>query len=202
MSPPSVPPQAPSSGRPLPSAGSPGVSSPTSPVPSADSDSSPPVAPRFVSFARHYHRFAPVRSPGAGRLPEDPDHFIPRRPRRLFLGGEDETSQVPGRPLRTCPALRPRRTPDPGHPRPGGVVFRWINGVDSATMLSRLHHAACTLSVYASQPGSPPDHATRDSGWWPALAGRDFHPMGRIEGFQHVYPFTWLSSFTKLRLAH
>ena len=28
-------------------------------------------------------------------------------------GGEDEISQVPGRPLRTCPALRPRRTPDP-----------------------------------------------------------------------------------------
>ena len=27
--------------------------------------------------------------------------------------GEDEISQVPGRPLRTCPALRPRRTPDP-----------------------------------------------------------------------------------------
>ena len=28
-------------------------------------------------------------------------------------GGEDETSQVPGRPLRACPALRPRRTTDP-----------------------------------------------------------------------------------------
>ena len=28
-------------------------------------------------------------------------------------GGEDEISQVPGRPLRTCPALRPRRTSDP-----------------------------------------------------------------------------------------
>ena len=28
-------------------------------------------------------------------------------------GGEDEISQVPGRPLRTCPALRPRRTAAP-----------------------------------------------------------------------------------------
>ena len=59
----------------FPSAGSSGASSPTSPVLSADSDFSPPLAPRFVSFARHYHRFAPLRSPGAGRLPEDPDHF-------------------------------------------------------------------------------------------------------------------------------
>ena len=73
------------------------------------------------------------------------------------------------------------------------MVFRWINGVDSATMLSRLHHAACTLSVYASQPGSPPDHATLDSGWWPALTGQGSHLLGRVEGFRHVYPSTWLS---------
>ena len=58
--------------------------------------------------------------------------------------------------------------------------------------LSRLNHAACTLSVYASQPGSPPDHATLDSGWWPALTGQDSHLLGRIEGFRHVYPSTWL----------
>ena len=58
--------------------------------------------------------------------------------------------------------------------------------------LSRLNHAACTLSVYASQPGSPPDHATLDSGWWPALTGQDFHLLGRVEGFRHVYPSTWL----------
>ena len=81
------------------------------------------------------------------------------------------------------------------------MVFRWINGVDSATMLSRLNHAACTLSVYASQPGSPPDHATLDSGWWPALTGQDSHLLGRIEGFRHVCPFTWLPLLTKLCLA-
>ena len=46
-------------------------------------------------------------------------------------------------------------------------------------VLSRLYHAACTLSVYASQPGSPPDHATLDSGWWPALTGQDSHLLGR-----------------------
>ena len=57
---------------------------------------------------------------------------------------------------------------------------------------SRLHHAACTLSVYASQPGSPQDRATLDSGWWPAFAGQDSHLLGRVEGFRHVCPSTWL----------
>ena len=56
--------------------------------------------------------------------------------------------------------------------------------------LSRLNHAACTLSVYASQPGSPPDHATLDSGWWPALTGQGFHLLGREDGFRHAYPST------------
>ena len=73
-------------------------------------------------------------------------------------GGEDETSQVPGRPLRTCPALRPRRTAIPrpiqecrwGLPRSRPRRLRHAP-------ISGLHHAACTLSVYASQPGSPPD---------------------------------------------
>ena len=73
-----------------------------------------------------------------------------------------------------------------------------VHGKDGLTTstprlsLSRLNHAACTPSVYASQPGSPPDHATLDSGWWPALTGQDSHLLGRIEGFRHVYPSTWL----------
>ena len=57
--------------------------------------------------------------------------------------------------------------------------------------LSRLYHAACTLSVYASQPGSPPHHATLDSGWWSALTGQGFHLLGREDGFRHAYPSTW-----------
>ena len=61
---------------------------------------------------------------------------------------------------------------------------RWV--------LSRLYHAACTLSVYASQPGSPPHRATLDSGWWPAFTGQDSHTLGRVEGFRYVYPSTWL----------
>ena len=73
--------------------------------------------------------------------------------------------------------------------------------VDSALPLSRLNHAACTLSVYASQPGSPPDHATLDSGWWPALTGQDSHLLGRIDGLPSCLSVYMASSITKLRLA-
>ena len=59
-------------------------------------------------------------------------------------------------------------------------------------VLSGLYHAASTLSVYASPPGSPSDHATLDSGWWPALTGQGSHLLDRIEGFRHVYPATCL----------
>ena len=67
-------------------------------------------------------------------------------------------------------------------------------GLDSMHFNPLTDHqcAACTLCVYASQPGSLPDHATRDSGWWPALTGQGFHLLGRVEGFHHVCPSTWL----------
>ena len=67
--------------------------------------------------------------------------------------------------------------------------------------ISGLHHAACTPSVYASKPGSPPDNATLDSGRWPTLTGRDSHPLGRVEDFRRVFPFTSPSLLTKLCLA-
>ena len=67
-----------------------------------------------------------------------------------------------------------------------GTVFRVFQQCQSISAVS-------TLSVYASQPGSPPDHATLDSGWWPALTGQGSHLLGRVEGFRHVCPSTWLS---------
>ena len=201
MSPPSFPPQAPSSGRPLPSAGSPGAGSPTSQVLSADSDFSPPVAHHFVSFAQHYHRFALFAPLGPDVSPRAWTTSI-AAPAPPLHGGEDEISQVPGRPLRTCPALRPRRTAIP-RPLQG---CRW--GLPRSrprrlrhAPISGLHHAACTLSVYASQPGSPPVCATLDSGRWPTLTGRDSHPLGRVEDFRRVFPFTSPSLLTKLCLA-
>src|SRR4051794_16755984 len=73
--------------------------------------------------------------------------------------GSDRASQVPGDPSCTCPALRPRRTSVPG---PCAVLrsstsvlpSAYCNGVGSSDDISGLHHTACTLAIYASQPGS------------------------------------------------
>ena len=117
---------------------------------SADSDFSPPIAPRFVSFARHYLRFALFAPPGSDDPPRTwttstaasaPPHH----------GGENETSQVPGRPLPTCPPFRPRRTAVPqANTEP--AMWSSVRTITSTPhyVLSRLYHAACTLSVYAS----------------------------------------------------
>ena len=59
-----------------------------------------------------YHRFVCSSLPMLRRPNPGPGLLLPRRPRRLFSSVETtETSQVPGQtPVRTRPALRPRRT--------------------------------------------------------------------------------------------
>ena len=79
--------------------------------------------------------------------------------------GDDGISQVPRQPLRTCPALRPRRTgcvkatndaPD--------IAFRSVDGVGSTiSHISRLNHTACSLAVYASRLGLLRSDTTQDS---------------------------------------
>ena len=54
----------------------------------------------------------PLSLPRGRTIPRGPGPLLPRRPRRLSTV-EKTRSQVPGRPLRTCPALRPRRTAAP-----------------------------------------------------------------------------------------
>ena len=201
MSPPSVPPQAPSSGRPLPSAGSPRAGSPTSSVPISRLRL---LAPRRASL--RFLRSAlpplrPLRSPRAGRFPESLDHF--------YRGARAASSRwrrrdIPG--SWATLAYMPRSS-TPADPRPqattGPAMWSSANLTTSTPhgTLSRLNHAACTLSVYASQPGSPPDHATLDSGWWPALTGHDSHLLGRIDGLPSCLSVYMASSITKLRLA-
>ena len=158
---------------------------------SADSDFSPPVAPRFVSFARHYHRFALLRSPGAGQLPEGLDHF--------YRGARAASARwrrrdIPG--SWTTLAYMPRSS-TPADPRPqatSGPAMWSFAGLTTSTphwsfrgSITRPARSLCTLR----SRGRPPDHATLDSGWWPTLTGQDSHLLGRIEGFQHVCPFTW-----------
>ena len=137
MSPPSFPPQVPSSDRPLPSAGSSGASSPTSPVLSANSDFSPPVAPRFVSFAQHYHRFVRLRSLGSARFPRGPGPLLSRRPRRLISVERTRPPRFLGDPYVHAPLFDPGGPPAPGHYRTGDGVFRLADDVDSASRCSR-----------------------------------------------------------------
>ena len=109
MSASSVPPKAIYTGRPLPSRGSSGVSSPPSSVLSADSDCSPALPPHFVAFAWRYLASCRLRAhpPGTPRV-VDPGPFVLAMPASPIAQGAHEPSQVPGRPLCTCPALRPR----------------------------------------------------------------------------------------------
>jgi len=57
--------------------------------------------------------------------------------------------------------------------------------------LSRLNPTACTLAVYASQPGLPLRHARLASGWGPAFPGRALHPRDPFVRFLLSFP-TWL----------
>ena len=57
-----------------------------------------------------------------------------------------------------------------------------MDSVGSAIrFLSGLHHAAYTFPVYASQPGSHPDHATLGYGWWLACAVAGLAPAGFLQ---------------------
>ena len=192
MSPSSVPPQAPSSGRPLPIRRVPwgGFPDLIGTISRLRLLAPHRASLRFLRSALPPLR--PLRSPGDGRFPAGLDHFYrgaraaSHRWRRRDLPGSWTTL-----------AYMPR-SQTPADPQPQAITgpAMW-SSADLTTStplrtLSRLYHAACTLSVYASQPGSPPDHATLDSGWWPALTGQDSHLLGRVEGFRHVCPSTWL----------
>ena len=134
----------------------------------------------------------PLRSLRAGRFPESLDYFYrgaraaSSRWRRRDPPGSWTTLAY--MPRSQTPA--DRRTQATSGPAMWSSVY--VTTSTPHRLLSGLYHAACTPSVYASQPGSPPDHATLDSGWWPALTGQGSHLLGRIEGFRHVYPSTWL----------
>ena len=182
----SFPPAAPQPDSPLPSTGSAGTPSPASSVPLRSSDFSSPVPRHFVAFARRYHRGA-LRSslaPGTNACSDAPglglrDAIRSIRWRRRDLPGSWGTltymprSLTPAGPGR----LARQRT---------GVAFRLLNGVCSRiVVLSRLSHAACTLPVYASQPGSPPHHATLGSDRLPALSDRTCTCWVPTIGFCH-----------------
>src|SRR5205807_9535332 len=85
--------------------------------------------------------------------------FVSHSWRRRDLPGSSAT------PVRTCPALRPRRT---ACIRPicdaRDIAFRMADDVGSAfSHISRLNHTACSLAVYASQLGLLRSNTTQAS---------------------------------------
>ena len=152
--------------------------------------------PRFVAFARRFHpdassfapcehgRHAPKARTISSAAPVDRfSRMESTRPPR-FLGNPYGHAQLfdPGGPA----GPRQRGTP--------GVAFRSMDSVGSAIrFLSGLHHAAYTFPVYASQPGSHPDHATLGYRLVASLyRGRTFTCWVPSGGFRHVGRTTWL----------
>ena len=100
-----------------------------------------------------------------GRIGSDgPGRLLPRRPHRLLGKELMSPPRFLGDPCVHALLFDPGGASVPGHFGTAAIAFRIVNYVGSATVLSRLYHTACTPPVYASQPGSLPDHATLGSG--------------------------------------
>ena len=138
-----------------------GAGSPTSSVLSADSDFSTPIPPHFVFLRLAVPLGRPVRSRGSGPLPGPGLLFIAAiravspvetsRPPR-FLG--DPCPHAPLSDPGGTASARPSRRRDGAFRCCHSVGFRDVHGFrGSITQPAR-------LPVYASQPASPPVHAT------------------------------------------
>ena len=157
------------------------------------SETLPPIPPHFVAFAWRYHaccavfRVRPLAAPIAPRRTSGwPGVYCAGCP---FPAGNVETTGLPrflGNPGVNMPcSSTPTGPAGPGQFSPTDAAFRSRNGVGSRDdkILSGLNHTACSLAVYASQPGSLPDHARLASGCWPALPGGIDYPLGSTARF-------------------
>jgi hypothetical protein len=102
------------------------------------------------------------------------------------VSGDGRISQVPGEPqCERAPVYDPGGTSAPGIAALRcGLPCGKRRRLPRQSSLSRLNNAARSLPVYASQPGSPPNHATLGSGRLPAFAGQECYLLGSIERFQ------------------
>ena len=169
------------------------------------SDSSPPIPPRFVAFARRYHPStcgSLRRTPGATSTASGLVSRCPR-PGGLY-DGDDEASRVPGKPTRTH-ATRS----DPGEVAastasetrrddlPSNARRRPSHSMHFGAQLRGLR-APCERFRALGHPV----HASARSGWRPTLAGWDWIPTGfrtRFRRSHHVIlsPLTGLSRHTR-----
>ena len=145
---------------------------------------------------------SPCSLPQGRALPRGRDALVWRQSACRVSGGDGETSQVPGRPIACMP-----RSPTPVEPAAPGQSRRPRRGLPHPSRRrlprSRLFRGSITrparLPVYASQPGSPPDHATLGSGWLANLGRSGLPPAGSHRRFPSCHCMA--SSFTKLCLA-
>lgn len=168
------------------------------------SDSLTSLPPRFVSFAWRYPAcrggfVSPNRSHGRTIRP---GVFVAGGPFRLL---RVETSGPPrflGNPGVSMP--RSSTPVGPADPADLGTLMRpselTTSSAPTSTSLSGLYHAACPLAVYASQHGSPRDHARLASGGRPPWPGR----IGYLPGSTVRFSFmtSRCTSLPRLRLAH
>ena len=169
-------------------------------------DSSPPIPPRVVAFARRYHPStcgSLRRTPGATSTASGLVSRCP--PPGGLYDGDDEASRVPGKPTRTH-ATRS----DPGEVAastasetrrddlPSNARRRPSHSVHVGAQ-SRGLRAPCERFA----PGvTPQAHASLGSGWRPTLAGWDWIPTGFRTRFRRSHhgilsPLTGLSRHTR-----
>ena len=111
----------------------------------------------------------------------------PLSPMRLFSNGDGRASQVPGGPLRTCPALRPRRDL---HARPYGVSVRPSAFRTASAPAIRFFRGSMTRPAHPLSTLRRMDHSTTTQDSLPAaasFAGQDASSC-RVptKGFNHV----------------
>ena len=192
MFPPSFPSPVPCSGLPFPPRG------PFGPVPPLhryfERLRLPAALPASLRFLRSaVTGVAPLFAPtGAERALREPGRLRVAHP---LTAGDGRISQVPG-----GPPVRALRSQTPAGPR--RLAWR-RSGAAGATsedagsheiFVSRLDRAAPTLPVYASQPGSPPHHATLGSRLVASLCRAGFVLLGPTEGFGQLHDFLLLQA--------
>ena len=177
--------------------------SPTSQVLSADSDFSPPLAHRFVSFARHYHRLRPpslprggTRSPWTRTISHRGARAASARWRRRDLPGSWTTLAYMPR------SSTPTERRPPGPFGTGDGVFppckrRRLREDDSFGAQSRGLHAPCVRFAAGVTPGLRNTRFRLGA----SLGRSGLSPAGSHRRFPPCLSLYMPSPFTKLRLA-
>ena len=98
------------------------------------------------------------------------------------FGGDEEVSQVPGQPLPTCPALRPRRADAPDHPAHRCRLPALSNRRLPAILLFGAPSRGPRAPFVRFAPPVARRNATLGSGWGSAVPVRGSHPLGCTEG--------------------